>query len=98
MRTARLGSVQGALHDGLSHIQHEREFKRRSQFSVEGTAMVRHRDILKALLQFSQSCCGLGKLCARSINAGAFLHRLLHLGSERRDALAPPSLAKKLLL
>src|SRR4030095_11761494 len=50
MRPARFGSIQGTLNDGFRYVQHERKLQCRSQFGVEGAAVIRHGNIPKALL------------------------------------------------
>src|ERR1051326_1908605 len=96
MRPARLRPMQRTLDHRLRHVEHIRQLKRRRQLRVECTAVVVKSDIREALLQLAELVARPRKRSARTVNAGARLHRLLHLLTDGRNALAATSLVEEL--
>src|SRR6266705_3877983 len=96
VRAARLLTVERGVGDGLGHIEHEVELQGSNQLGVKYVALVFDRYVREPLAQLSQSVAGLFHLFLFAIDPCSLLHRLLHLLTNRGDALFAICLLEKL--
>ena len=87
VRPAGLFASERRVHDGLGHVEHEGQLQGGNPLSVEGPAVVVEAHIGETLLKLVQRASCPRQSVSCTVDAGALLHGILHLLTERHDAL-----------
>src|SRR5215475_8165401 len=98
MGPTRLSSQKGRIGHRLGYVKHEIKLERAHDFCVEGAATILNDDVLKSFSKSSQGLASLLHLFFITIDAGAFLHRLLHFLANSCDSFLAAVLAQELTI